>query len=98
RLVAFCFPAAGVVHKALHLLVAQLVACEPDFLGVGHHDVITAINMRRVLGAMFAHEDGGDFRGNAAEHLVRGVNMMPILLDITGFGEIRLAWHGPTWL
>ena len=96
RAVAFQFHPAGVTAvAALHTLFGFATG-ERDLGGVGDDDIVAAVNVRCVLRAMLAHEDGGHLRGESAENLVLCVDMSPAGLDITGFGKSRLPWHDPT--
>src|SRR5262245_47360628 len=98
RLVRFALLATRVVNVRDALFLLCLAAGEDDFLGVGDDHEIAGINLWRILRTVLAHEDRGDLGRNAAEHLALGIHMVPLGLDVTFLGKVRLTGHGPTWL
>ncbi len=49
-------------------LLFQLVAGEADLIGVDDHDVVAAIQIRRVVRLVLANQNSRDARGHTAQH------------------------------
>lgn len=73
----------------------HLAAGHRDFVSIGDNHEVAAINVRGVLGAVFAHQDDSDVACQSSEHLVTGVDNMPALFDLARFGHVgTLHGHG----
>jgi len=58
-----------------------------DLGGVDDDDVIAGIDVGGVDRLVLAHEPRGDFRGEAAEDFVGGVDDEPASVDMSDFGD-----------
>ena len=62
-------------------LVGLALAAEADQVSVERDDIVTGIDVRRVVGAVLAHQHGGDLRRQAAHDVASGVNDKPTVGD-----------------
>lgn len=66
-----------------------------DLFGVGDDDKVAAIDVRRVLRAMLAHQNDRDVAGQTAQNFIRRVDDVPLLFDLARFGnKTGLSDHG----
>ena len=63
-----------------------LVAGHPDAIDVDDDDEIARVHVRRENRLVLAPQATGDFHRHAAEHLVGGVDHVPVVLDFLGLG------------
>lgn len=63
------------------LLFRQLVAGKTDFFGVDYNDVVTAIDVRSVIGLVLTPQDSSDLTRQTTQHRVFGINNDPLLID-----------------
>src|SRR3989338_1492885 len=81
---------------AINFLV-ELLAGEADAAGVDDDDVVAAQDAGGEGGLGLAHQQAGDTRGEAAEHLAVSVHQMPLLPAVRGqvfaLGVIALHRH-----
>ena len=80
--------AAGVAGVPVVDLVGVLIAGEDDLLGVDDDDVVAAVDVGRVDRLVLALEAGGDQSGQPADDEAVGVDQDPLLLHLTGFGDV----------
>jgi len=84
--------AARIAAVAVVELVLGLVAGDLDLFDVGDDDEVARIDVRRVDRLVLAAQPVGDRAGEPAQHLVAGVDDVPIPLDVLGPGGI--GFHG----
>ena len=70
---------AGVVEIDF---VSQLFACEDNFISINDDYIVAALNKGAVAGFVFAAENFCDFRAEATEMLVCGVDENPFALNL----------------
>ena len=87
------FQPAGVARVGLHHALLGFATGQHDLGGVGHDDVVAAVDMRCPVGPMFAHQHTGNFHRHAAKHLSVGINMTPSRVGFAGLQEGRLTGH-----
>src|SRR5919106_483756 len=87
--------AARIAGVAIVGLLAELVAGQRDLLGVDHHDVIAAVQVRRLHRLVLAAQAVCDQRRQPAQHHAFGVDQIPAPLDVLGRGGIGLHWIRP---
>ena len=63
-----------------------------NFFSIHNDHVIAGIHVRRIRGAMLAHQDGCNFGGEPSDDSVGSINKMPFLLDLSRFGHV--GFHG----
>src|ERR1051325_11281112 len=83
------FVAAHVSGKAHIALLLFFFSGQPHFLGINHDNEVTSIDMRSEDGLLFATQQLCCLDGDAAEHLVLGVDDPPLARDLSGFGRKR---------
>src|SRR5262249_29547840 len=66
-----------------------LLAGEAHLLGVDDDDEVAGVDVRRVVRAVLAAQDGGDLHRQPTDHPVGGVDEVPLPLDRFLFGESR---------
>ena len=75
--------------------IIHLLAGHPDFFCVHDDHEVTAIDMWRVRRTMLAHQDDSNITCQSTEDLVRGVDDIPLLLDLAFLGHgCWLGHHG----
>ena len=78
-------------------LVGRLLAGEHHLVDVGHDDIVTAIDVGGVVGAVLAAQAVGDEGREAAHHDAFGVDVDPLLLDIGRLqrsrGALQHVWR-----
>jgi hypothetical protein len=79
--------AAGEAGVAAVQLLASLHAGEVDLLGIDDDDVVAHVDVGRVEGAGLAGENAGGVGRKAAERLARGVDDIPLTLDVFAAGD-----------
>ena len=84
---------AWVAAVATKRLVIEFVAGHHDLRRIEDDDEVTTQDVRGVLGAMLAHENRGDLRGEATKDLALGIKEMPTGFDFTWFRVVGLAGH-----
>jgi hypothetical protein len=67
----------------------RLVARDAELVHVRYDDEVAARHVGRERWLMFAAQAERDLAGQAAEHLVGGINQDPILNDVTRFSGVR---------
>src|SRR5262245_24205558 len=87
----FRFMSADVTGKAHIAFLFFLFSGEPDFFRIDDNDKISGIDVRRKNGFFFPAQQVGSLHGNAAEHLVLGVNNPPLARYFGGF--CRKGFH-----
>jgi len=73
-----------------------LAAGHDDLRRIRNDHVVAAVDERRVIRAVLAHQHHGDLSGHPAEHLALGVVVTPLAVDVGGLGERRLTRHDAT--
>ena len=64
-------------------------------LGIDDDDMVTAIDVRSVVGLMFSHQDHSDVTRQSTENLVRSIDDVPLLFDLAWLGHgCWLSHHG----
>lgn len=70
------------VTRVTHvLLFRQLVAGKTDFFGVDHNDIVTAIDVRSVIGLVLTPQDSSDLTRQTTQYRVFGINNDPLLVN-----------------
>ena len=85
------FDAAGIARVPVIDFVVPLVAAEGDLLRIDDDDVVTAVDVRRVHGLMFAAEAEGNLAREAAENQAFGINHVPFSFHVCGL--CRIGFH-----
>ena len=62
-------------------LVGQFFACQLHLFGIDDDDIVTAVGVGRVARLVLAAQNLGDLRRKATQHLVGGVDDVPLLGD-----------------
>ena len=62
-------------------LVSHALAAEPNPMSIQHDDIIAGIDVRRVIGTVFAHQHGGDLSRQSANDVASGINDKPVVSD-----------------
>ena len=78
--------AAGEAGVAVVFFAFEFVAGYTQFVGVDDDDVVAGVNMRGVLGLVFAAQAAGDFGCYATEDFVLRVDNEPFALHLVRFG------------
>jgi hypothetical protein len=89
------FFSAGVPGEIDVDLVIHFVTGEDDLVSVDDDDKVAAVNVRRVIGLVFAPENGGNFGTHATYGLISTVHDVPVavngsLVRVFG-GEMQFA-------
>jgi hypothetical protein len=90
---AAALDAAGIAGVVVEYRLVRLVAGDPDFPGVDHHDVVAAIDMRGELRLVLAAQAVGDDDGEAAEYDAFGIDQHPALGHLRRFDGLRALEH-----
>ena len=85
--------ATGMATVGLKVFGIELRAGQLHLFRIRDNDEITDVTVWSVLGLVLAHQDDRQLDGEAAEHLVRGVDDVPSPVHDTGFGVIGLTIH-----
>ena len=80
---------AGISRVAVIDLLLGFHAGHLHLFGVDHYNMIAGIKKRRVLGALFAHQDARDLRRQTAQRFAGRVHHIPLTRNFPRFGEIR---------
>jgi len=78
----------GVIYLALHLGPGNA-----KLISIDNHDVITAVNMGRILRLVLADQNNGNLRRQPAQNLVRSIDDIPFAGYIALFKDLR--FHRP---
>src|SRR5699024_8096048 len=81
--------AAGVSGVAVIALLLALRTGQRDLVGVDDDDEVTDIYIRSKGGLVLAAQEACNLRSEATEHLVSGVDDVPLALAVTGLGCVR---------
>ncbi len=74
---------AGIAHV---FLLDFLLAGEDRLFGVDHDDEVAGIDVAGEDGLVLAAQQHGGLFGDAADHLVFGINHKPLTFDLFGLG------------
>ena len=77
---------ADIARSTVVKIVGLLPAGRPHFVGVDHNDVVTGIDMRGILGFVLNAQEARNFARQPAKNLVRGVDHVPVALDLGRLG------------
>ena len=83
--------AAGIAGVVEVDVVGHLFTGEDDLVGVDDDYIVAALGVGSVGGFVFSAQDFGNFRAEAAEHLVGGVDHNPFFLDALCAGRNGLV-------
>ena len=78
--------ATGIACVGVINAVCPFLAGENHFVGVDDDHIVAALHERRITGFVFAAENFCDFRADAAEHQVGGIDQHPLLGAMLGIG------------
>ena len=96
--IAHDLEAAWIVRVGGVGLAIPLAAGELHLLGIDDDDEIAGIDVRGVVRAVLAAENGGNRDRKPADHLVGSVDHEPLLGDLPLFGESRAHGTAPLTL
>src|SRR4051812_26960967 len=74
-------------------LLGRLVPGERHLARVHDDDEVAAVDVRGERGLVLAAQQGRDLHGEASEHHVRGVDDVPLALDVSGLWAVRTHVH-----
>jgi hypothetical protein len=83
------FVAADVTRETHIIFLFFLLAGEPNLFRVDDNNKISGVDVWRENRFLFATQQSGSLHGDAAEHLVLGVNDPPLARHFAGFGGKR---------